>query len=579
MPKSGGKAVTYGDMGGSVFVYAKNDITKKIEKVAVPAGLQVGLQSSPAELLVTGRISLNSIDVSLATGQTYTIPDNTTVVNVSLSGSPGSVTVTLPYFPRLGQVLIIKDYSGNAGTINIAVVGTAAQLIDGSLSNVISSDSGSLYLIWQGNGWIIVTSGGGGGGAGAQGAQGPQGSSGTGAQGFQGDSIVGPQGPQGQDASAYVFPTDIRVSLSRDKTFGRYASGETIPATGKTPAEVILLATAEPIDPTVSLVSTTSIEYNQTIIRNDLIFGYTINSLDATVTSVLLEWRRNNYGPWTSLTTNPALTTYTHSYTDSDYNSQPFNYRYTVVDSMGASKSATFDITPAAYVPPTISFSIVASSPGGITGETNIKREKGNVGSGISGTITKNSTNVGLIRYSVQYQPGGGTWSDVPGLSSVVVTGDPPTVTIPTTSHNNSTLKTYSSIAYRVVVSDGQQLTNSSVITVNFLNVIFYGPVASRPYNSTDIRSIGNKIFTDGSNPFNLVTGTVYNEFVTAMPASLSISNVVDLDALSADITSNYSLSSFNVADAGGTSTSYHVYDMLNAGPYTSGHRHQITRV
>lgn len=571
-PSKSSNPVTLGNANESILIYSKNASTSAIEKIATSAPVQIGLASAPAELHVTGRLSVNSTNISIASGKTYSIPDNTTIINVTSTGSPGNVQIILPASPRQGQMLIIKDYMGNASNINIVISGASGRQIDGNPTKTISSDYGSLQLTWQGDSWTIITSSGGGGGEpGAQGAQ-----------GFQGDSIVGPQGsqgPQGRDASAYVFPTDIRVSLSRDKTFGRYASGETIPATGKTPAEVILLATAEPIDPTVSLVSTTSIEYNQTAISNDLIFSYTINSLDATVTSVLLEWRRNNYGPWTSLTTNPALTTYTHSYTDSDYNSQPFNYRYTVVDSMGASKSATFDITPAAYVPPTISFSIVASSSGGITGETNIKREKGNVGSRISGTITKNSTNVGLMRYSVQYQPGGGTWSDVPGLSSVVVTGDPPTVTIPTTSHNNSTLKTYSSIAYRVVVSDGQQLTNSSVITVNFLNVIFYGPVAARPYNSTDIRSIGNKIFTDGSNPFNLVTGTVYNEFVTAMPASLSISNVVDLDALSADITSNYSLSSFNVADAGGTSTSYHVYDMLNAGPYTSGHRHQITRV
>jgi hypothetical protein len=108
--------------------------------------------------------------------------------------------------------------------------------------------------------------------------------------------------------------------------------------------------------------------------------------------------------------------------------------------------------------------------------------------------------------------------------------------------------------------------------------VIFYSDTASAPANSAGVRALTNKMFTDGSNPFNLNTGTTNKIFTAAMPATISITNVIDLDALNADITANYVLSTFNVNDAGGTAVSYHVYTLTNAVPYSSSHRHQITR-
>jgi hypothetical protein len=64
----------------------------------------------------------------------------------------------------------------------------------------------------------------------------------------------------------------------------------------------------------------------------------------------------------------------------------------------------------------------------------------------------------------------------------------------------------------------------------------------------------------------------------------LTITDVTDLDATSANITANYIPTTFNVVDAAGNNVSYKVYTMINATPYTGGgtppgnHRHQITR-
>jgi hypothetical protein len=65
--------------------------------------------------------------------------------------------------------------------------------------------------------------------------------------------------------------------------------------------------------------------------------------------------------------------------------------------------------------------------------------------------------------------------------------------------------------------------------------------------------------------------------FTVAVPATMSLTQVLDLDALNANITANYVLSTFNVNDGGGTPVSYKIYTLSNAIPYSSDHRHQIT--
>ena len=378
------------------------------------------------------------------------------------------------------------------------------------------------------------------------------------------------------ESDRYVFDTDLTVSLKAGKTFGRYLNGETIPSTGKTAAEVIGLAIVEPIPPTLTLTSPTTIAFNQTAISNSLSASYIINSLNGTVSSVSLEWRRGGVGSWTVLstsTTNPLY--FLHTLTDTNFNTSTFNYRYIVTDSISAQDSSSLNITPSSYSAPSITLNVVGNS---ITSpETNTKRERGNVSSTLSGTITRNSVNVALTSYTIQYQVNGGAWNNVPGATAVSISG--PSASISAIVHNPTGDNTASTIAYRVQVVDAYTTTTSSTTTINFLYMIYYGPSSSTPLDSSGVRSLGNRIFTDGSNPYNLLTGTTEKIFTSAMPNSLSITEVLDLDALNANITANYILSTFNVNDAGGNAVSYKVYTMTNAIPYSdTSHRHQTTR-
>ena len=380
----------------------------------------------------------------------------------------------------------------------------------------------------------------------------------------------------------YVFPNDLTVSLPGGKSFGRYATGATIPATGKTPAEVILLAIAEPIDPTTSITGTNILttSFNTTgSITTSLTGSYVINSLGASVASSQLSYRTGGSGAWTDLsisTSNPLF--HAHNFSVAPFYTTTINYRYIVNDTQGASNISYFNIVPQGYAAPTMSLNISRLTNGGVAGETNLKREKGNTSSIITGTITRQRPKVAITSYSVQYSFNGSTWTDVPSLSNVTVTGNPAVVNIPSTTHNEVTLLTRTTIYYRIRVTDEYTSTNSSNVILAFLDAIFYGPSEFTPTDQAAVRSLPSKTFIDSANPFNLETGSSYKNFTVALPTSQVITEVLDLDALNANITANYTLSNFDIVDGGGTAVNYNVYKMSNAIPYTSNHRHKITR-
>jgi hypothetical protein len=117
----------------------------------------------------------------------------------------------------------------------------------------------------------------------------------------------------------------------------------------------------------------------------------------------------------------------------------------------------------------------------------------------------------------------------------------------------------------------------SSTLTLTGQYMIFHGASASAPANSANVRALPTNRFTGTGNTFTLTTGTVERIFAIAMPATMSLVSVIDLDALNANITSSYVLSTFSVNDAGGTAVSYKVYILTNAVPYPSSHSHQVT--
>ena len=372
----------------------------------------------------------------------------------------------------------------------------------------------------------------------------------------------------------YTYPTDLTVSIQPGKTFGRYQNGDTIPASGKTPAEVIVLAINEAINPTVILNATPPTIPFYTATQNiSLNFSYVINTLGGSVSSVLLRRRRGN-GSWTTLSTNVSITSFTDTILNSPASDTTnIQYEYTVTDSQGATATATDSVNYIPYVPPSISITVTAASA--LTSpETNLTREIGNISSNITGVVTINSPNATLQSYQIQYQlNGSGSFTTI---ASGAITSSP--FTVPSFNHNDPALVSATSLTYNIVVTDVYSTNTSPNSTVSFYYLIFNGPSASIPVNSANVRSLSRVFVT--SPPFNLLTGTTFRNFTVAMPSSKTLVQVLDLDALSANITANYvaGLNTFNVNDYAGNPVSYKVYTMTNAIPYSDGsHRHNIT--
>lgn len=120
-----------------------------------------------------------------------------------------------------------------------------------------------------------------------------------------------------------------------------------------------------------------------------------------------------------------------------------------------------------------------------------------------------------------------------------------------------------------------------ATITETWLWRYFAGPAAFTPGNSAQVRALPqNNLFNGSPNTFNLSTGNSLIDFFFAVPVGHVITQVLDLDALNANITAQYILDgTLTVLDNGGNNVTYNLYHMHIAVPYSDfpTHRHQVT--
>ena len=106
----------------------------------------------------------------------------------------------------------------------------------------------------------------------------------------------------------------------------------------------------EPIPPTVSLTSNTVIPYNQISINNVLNASNVINSLNSSIQTGFIDFRRGDVGSYIRLTGNQSSSfSYTHSLIDTAFNASGFNYRYIVSGTKGESNTQTLTMTPSFF--------------------------------------------------------------------------------------------------------------------------------------------------------------------------------------------------------------------------------------
>lgn len=385
-----------------------------------------------------------------------------------------------------------------------------------------------------------------------------------------------------------TFSSDIVANLSGTKSFGKWTNGQTVTAFGKTPIQVITEALIESVqmqssltaragwgDPTVTY---SAIPFGATAIRNGITWGYQINTPGATALGATLEWRRNNTGSWTVLsspgagttfvydTTSPfytqvaptngfTLNPFNHWFTQTAYDTTPINYRYTVHDSSGAgSQQSTVDVTPTGYATPTNTTTLTAQLSEPLGGNTNRLRERGNTGSTLSISLSISSNDsrwINLSAYLVQYRlNGSGSWYNA--LNNTI--NDTTFTTIsPAAASHNATISVKPAIAgitlieYQIQARDTFStsgiVTSGSIPPVSLRKRIFYGATMSDFFNTNrtpnSVRSLPNSFLgpTSGtaispSNPlsftFNTSTNENYLRYVIALPKGLTLNTNTD---------------------------------------------------
>ena len=375
---------------------------------------------------------------------------------------------------------------------------------------------------------------------------------------FVNRSLVDKQYVDNKASGVTTFNSNLTVSIAAGKTFGRYVNGDIIPASGKTAQQVIAMSLVEPLNPTVTLSSSSSnLIFGLAAKTVNLTFSYIINSLGGTVSTAKLEWRRNNTGAWTTLMTSTVATTYAHAIDDSAnrFLATDVNYRYTVVDSFGATGQTTYNLTPQQYLAPTISPTYTGSLQSYETVSPPL-REIGNVSSTVGGSIASNRTLVNITAYNVQISVNGGAFSTIVSESSFSTQ----TKTISTYVDSSATPNT-PTIAYRVIATDEYTTTTGSTYTINLRYASYFGYNTNAVLNSTQIVALGNQaLLTSRVRTVNPVTATGGNYTYDAYPASFGdLTNVIQ-DGAAPVLGAFLKLSNVSVTNFYGQATSFIVY-------------------
>lgn len=227
------------------------------------------------------------------------------------------------------------------------------------------------------------------------------------------------------------------------------------------------------------------------------------------------------------------------------------------------------------YIRPTIKFWITAVNISGP--ETIYKRETGNIASKFNATIKVNSFYYTLTGYKFFYYSDFGQRTQIGGTFNVPQYGG----TIPEYVFDDSELAKsgVTELKYMIDVFDTYSNVSGTekLQTITFDNMIFYGPTATTPIETDDIRSLPDRVFNKNTDNITLNTGARNRIFVVAVPSNRELVNVVDQSASYVDITNRFIFSQIEVEDAGKKKSLYNIYTMTNAIPYNRNHILQIT--
>lgn len=368
--------------------------------------------------------------------------------------------------------------------------------------------------------------------------------------------LIGGGGASTQES---VFVSDLTVNLENERSFGKYKSGDTIPSTGKTAAEVIAMSIFESKIPQVSGVVSGSIPYNSISRSLSISIASSSNNPGSLITNLRIFYKRGG-GLWstTPIYNGDPITTFVHNI-DSELianNSQSFKYKIEVIDSLNATASIeTNTITPQSYSAPTTNINISSL------------RELGDIETAIIGTVSQPTQNDVLITsIEIQYSLDNSTWE---GVST-----DEPLTTAINHIHNDISLVNASTIFYRLQVinstPDGEKVANLNIGVINFVYLSTFGYLESTP-SLEQLLEIGNSILTNGkSRTVNSATASSAQYTYIVYRAAAGDLSSITMDGVAAILGAFTKQADIEGVNSFGADVTYRVYKSNAPGAFTN---------
>lgn len=160
----GVKILSTNDIGDDPGAGATNIVTCVIEAVASQTNDLLQFRDSDSNVLAyfeaNGTLGTNSgrkLNITTVNVATYDLLATDDILHVTYTSTGAVTSLTLPTAQTVaGRRIIVKDAGGNANTNNITIDTEGAETIDGSATNVISTDYGSVTLYSDGSNWFII---------------------------------------------------------------------------------------------------------------------------------------------------------------------------------------------------------------------------------------------------------------------------------------------------------------------------------------------------------------------------------------------------------------------------------------
>jgi len=360
----------------------------------------------------------------------------------------------------------------------------------------------------------------------------------------------------GGGSSNPILTTDIPVNLSVGRTFGKYASGSTIPATGKTVEEVIRMAALESINPSATIAASGTIAYNATAGSLTIAMTNTINNPGATVTGFVLSYRRGA-GAWVQLYSGAAKASHTHDVAAllAVDNISSFSYQLVVTDSLSTSVTVTSNaITPAGYAAPTTNIAVSGT------------RELGNISTLLSGAISQTAQNgVSITSRTLQYSLNNSVWVDIAAGAL--------TNTINYT-HNDVALVNSTIIYYRLSVvcstPTGNQTATLALGSVSFVYKNAFGYSTNVSPDLATLLAMGNNALTNAKAKTVTATAPAGNYTYYAYCAAAGDLAGVIMDGVTPVLGSFTKLADITGVNSFGASVTYRIYKSNAPAAFTN---------